>query len=199
MWPFSSRSSQHGTIAPEPTGLPDFKNFEKADTALKVWLPQILVDWVNWLSKARDASRPDIIRALLFEHLYGRVAYESLAKYAANKRSEAELATARKNVNPIFFSSAFAPSNPDSGVQFSAARYTQVDLEHIGKSVADIDVKLPRQLKIDLESIAVKHRLSASSYVRKMLVLQLLGESVHTAWQDAVGVISKDVLTIEKG
>lgn len=199
MWPFSSRGSQYGTIAPEPKGLPDFKDFEEAHSSLKVWLPQILVDRVNWLSKERDVSRPDVIRALLVENLYGRVAYEALAKYAAQKRAEAEMAFARRNLPITGRQYDFAAALPGGDIQRSTSRATQIDLEYIGKSVDDIDVKLPRQLKIDLQSIALKHRLSASSYVRKMLVLQLLGESVHTRWQDAVGAISKDVLTIENG
>lgn len=199
MWPFSSRGSQYGTIAPEPKDLPNFKDFEKTDAALKVWLPQILVDRVNWLSKERDVSRPDIIRALLFEHLYGRVAYEALAKFAVEKRTEASLALARRTLPVTGLQSDIAAPFHGRDIMQSTRRETQIDLEHIGKSVDDIDVKLPRQLKIDLEAIARKHSLSASSYVRKMLVLQLLGEPVHTTWQDAVGAISKDVLTIEKG
>lgn len=199
MWPFSSRGSQYGTIAPEPKGLPDFKDFEEAHSSLKVWLPQILVDRVNWLSKERDVSRPDVIRALLFEHLYGRVAYEALAKYAAQKRAEAEVALARRNLPVTSQPSDIAAAFHGGDIIRSPRRETRIDLEHIGKSVGDIDVMLPFQLKIDLAAIALKHRLTASSYVRKMLVLQLLGESVHTAWQDAVGAISKDVLMIENG
>jgi len=199
MWPFSSRVSQGSTIAPHPQDLPNFKDFEKSDAAFKVWLPQVLSDRVNWLSKVRDVSRPDVIRALLFEHLYGRVAYEAFVKYAAQKRAEVELKLAREGL--------LASSEPDnstrdfhsSNIKQSTSRYTQVDLQHLGKSVDDIDLSLPWQLKFDLEAIAQMHRLSASGYVRKMLVLQLLGERVHKTWQDAVGAISKEVLAIEKG
>ena len=199
MWPFSSRVSQGSTIAPHPQDLPNFKDFEKSDAALKVWLPQVLSDRVNWLSKARDVSRPDVIRALLFEHLYGRVAYEAFVKYANQKRAEVEHKLARERL--------LASSEPDnlargfygSNIKLSTSRYTQVDLQHLGKSVDDIDVSLPWQLKFDLEAVAQMHRLSASGYVRKMLVLQLLGECVHKTWQDAVGAISKEVLAIEKG
>lgn len=198
MWPFSSRGSQSGTIAPEPKDLPDFRNFEKDDVAVKVWLPQILVDRVNWMSKAKNVSRPDVIRTLLFEHLYGRVAYEALAEYATRKRADATLALARRNLTDAGRTPDIAASQHDGNVLFSTRRGTQIDLAYIGKSVDDIEVKLPRHLKIDLETIARKHHLSASSYVRKMLVLQLLGESVHTAWQTAVGAIAKDILEIEK-
>ena len=198
MWPFSSRSSQYGTIAPQPQDLPNFKDFEKTDALLKVWLPQVLSDRVNWLSKARDVSRPDVIRALLFEHLYGRVAYEAFVNYAARNRAEVELKLARQKLSVTGGPDDLAPGFHSGDVKLSASRYTQIDLEHLGKSVDDIDVSLPWQLKFDLEAVAQMHRLSASGYVRKMLVLQLLGERVHRTWQDAVGAISKEVLAIEK-
>lgn len=198
MWPFSSRGSQYGTIAPQPQDLPNFKDFEKTDASLKVWLPQVLSDRVNWLSKARDVSRPDVIRALLFEHLYGRVAYEAFVKYAAQKRAEVELKLARQNLSATDGPYDLVRGFKSVEVLFSTSRNTQIDLQHLGKSVDDIHVSLPLQLKLDLEAIGHMHRLSASGYVRKMLVLQLLGERVHRTWQDAVGAISKDVLTIEK-
>ena len=198
MWPFSSRGSQYGTIAPEPKDLPNFKDFEKSEANLKIWLPQILIDRVNWLSKDRDVSRPDVIRGLLFEHLYGRVAYEALVKSVAKERAERELYLARSNfkLSDRLLNREVESSGGD--VKFSTARATPIDLEHIGKSVDDIDVSLPRQLKTDLASLSLKHHLSPSSYVRKMLVQQLLGEQVHTTWQHAVGTISKEVLEIEK-
>lgn len=186
MWPFSSRGSQSRTIAPAPKDLPDFRNFEKDDASIKVWLPQILVDRVNWMSKEKDVSRPDVIRALLFEHLYGRVAYEALTKYSRQKDADAILAYARLY------------GRPPSEIICSPRRGTKYDLEHIGKSVDDIEVKIPRELKIDLDTLACTYNLSASSYVRKMLVLQLLGEPLHKRWQDAVGPITSDILAIEK-
>jgi hypothetical protein len=198
MWPFSSQSSQYGTIAPEPKGLPDFRKFEKSDASIKIWLPQILIERVGWLSKANAVSRPDVIRALLFEHLYGRVAYDALQTYATQKRTDAALALSRQQLADSSRSPSIAAAFHGSDILKSTSRATRIDLEHIGKSVDDIEVKLPRQLKEDLEGVAWKHSLSASSYARKMLVLQLLGEIVHTTWQEAVGAISKDILVIEQ-
>lgn len=197
MWPFSSRSSQYGIVAPTPKDLPNCLEFEQNDRKIKVWLPQILVDRINWLSKTRDASRPDVIRALLFEHLYGRVAYEELVKYAADKRANAALTLARQAQSGNC-STAINGTPQTADILKSADRSTQVDLEWIGKSIDDIEVKLPRRMQVDLGEIASKHHLTASSYVRKMLVMQLLGEPTHTSWQKAVGAISKDVLQIEK-
>lgn len=197
MWPFSSRSSQHGTVAPTPKDLPDCSEFEQNDKKLKVWLPQVLVDRVNWLSKTRDASRPDVIRALLFEHLYGRVAYEALVRYVADKRTEAALTLARQ-AQSASWSTILDGASSSGDILRSTSRSTQVDLEWLGKSIDDLDVKLPRRMKVDLEDVASKHHLTSSSYIRKMLVLQLLGEPIHTSWQKAVGAISRDVLQIEK-
>lgn len=197
MWPFSSRSSQDGTIAPTPRDLPDSGEFEQNDTEVKVWLPQLLLDRVNWLSKTRDASRPDVIRALLFEHLYGRVAYEALVRYAADKRAEAVLTLARQTQLATWSTTVKGTPSSDD-IRMSKTRSTEVDLKWLGKSIDDLEVKLPSRMKVDLEEVAARYHLTASSYVRKMLVLQLLGEPVHTAWQKAVGVISKDVLQIEK-
>lgn len=197
MWPFSSRSSQHGTIAPAPKDLPDCSEFEQNDRKVKVWLPQVLVDRVNWLSKTRDASRPDVIRALLFEHLYGRVAYEALVRSVADKRTEAALTLARQTQSASW-STTLESARYSDDVRWSTRRSTQVDLEWIGKSIDDIDVTLPSRMKVDLEGVAAIHHLTASSYVRKMLVLQLLGEPIHTSWQKAVGAVSRDVLQIEE-
>ena len=197
MWPFSSRSSRHGTTAPLPNDLPNCSEFEQNDRKVKVWLPQVLVDRVNWLSKTRDASRPDVIRALLFEHLYGRVAFEALDRYVADKRTEAALTHARRTQSASW-STTLEGASFSEDIRFSTSRSTQVDLEWLGKSVDDIEVKLPSRMKVDLEEVAARHRLTASSYVRKMLVLQLLGELIHTSWQKAVGEISGDVLQIEK-
>jgi hypothetical protein len=154
MWPFSSRGSQSGTIAPAPKDLPDFRNFEKDDVSLKIWLPQILVDRVNWMSKAKDVSRPDVIRALLFEHLYGHVAYEALRKYAIQKKIDDGLAYARQNLTSPGNASHFNAALYGNNIIESPARGTAIDLEYLGKSVDDIEVKMPRQLKIDLGTLA---------------------------------------------
>jgi len=197
MWPFSSRSSQHRAMAPTPKDLPDCSEFEQNDNKIKVWLPQVLVDRVNWLSKTRDASRPDVIRALLFEHLYGRVAYEAIVKYVADERTEAALTLARR-MQCASWSSAVEGTSKSGDIRKSTTRSTQVDLEWLGKSIDDLEVKLPSRMKMDLDKVSAVHNLTASSYVRKMLVLQLLGEITHSSWQKAVGAISRDVLLIEK-
>jgi len=50
----------------------------------------------------------------------------------------------------------------------------------------------------DLKRVAKLHGLTPSHYMRKMLVMQLLGEQVHTEWQKAIGKISADTIRLER-
>jgi hypothetical protein len=57
---------------------------------------------------------------------------------------------------------------------------------------------LPNRMKADLIAIAEKHNLDPSSYVRKLLVLELLGEKLHSDWQLAVGKVTQEVKNLER-
>lgn len=177
MWPFATRGSRISVMAPEPQNVPLLEEFESNNAVLKIWLPERLSERVSWLSIHAETSKPDVLRALIYEHVYGRIAYEML-----------KVAVAKRRTIPA----------EDTGVRFSRERSTSVDLEHIGKSVDDFKLHLPERLKADLALIANQHGLTTSSYARKLLVQQLLGERVHTNWQTAVGSISPDVARLER-
>lgn len=188
MWPYSTRSSQYGVIAPKPQDWPDFDAFERSDAPLKVWLPQILIDRINWVSKQREVSRPDIVRALAFENVYGRVAYEALIAHVAAKKNSHSLPNTSGSIDQLLHRT----------IRHSRDRTTRHDLEHIGKSDEDLTITLPKRLKADLTQLADLHKLTPSSYVRKLLVLHLLGEQVHSQWQKALGKLPDDLKTLEK-
>ena len=187
MWPYSTRSSQYGVIAPKPKDWPDFDAFEKSDSSLKVWLPQILIDRINWVSKQREVSRPDIVRALAFENVYGRVAYEALIAHVAAKKNPHSIPNASGSIDQLLH----------GNIRPSRQRTTQQDLEHLGKSDEDLTITLPKKLKDDITQLAKLHKLTASSYVRKLLVLHLLGELVHSQWQKALGNFPADLDDLE--
>lgn len=197
MWPFSKRSSQLHLIAPTPREQPVFSEFEVSDVSLKIWLPQVLVDRVNWVSRETGASRPDVIRALLFEHLYGRVAYLGLVQYQQEKEQAEHRRKALPATNNGHRLDCLVAGGESSDIIPSRSRDTSVDLAMLGKSDADLTITLPRRLKQDLATLAAQHKLMPSSYVRKMLVLLLMGEPMHTQWQQAIGKISADVARIE--
>jgi hypothetical protein len=175
-------------IAPKPQDWPDFDDFERSDAPLKVWLPQILIDRINWVSKQREVSRPDIVRALAFENVYGRVAYEALIAHVAAKKNSHSLPNTSGSIDQLLHRT----------IRHSRDRTTRHDLEHIGKSDEDLTITLPKRLKADLTQLADLHKLTPSSYVRKLLVLHLLGEQVHSQWQKALGKIPDDLKTLEK-
>jgi len=170
-----------------PKDWPDFDAFEKSDASLKVWLPQILIDRINWVSKQREVSRPDIVRALAFENVYGRVAYDALIAHV----------TAKKNPSTLPSTSGAIDQLLHADIRRSRQRTTQKDLEHLGKSDEDITITLPKKLKADLAQLAALHKLTPSSYVRKLLVLHLLGEHVHSQWQKALGNLPADLGVLE--
>ena len=200
MWPFASRGSRGAAVAPTPSDLPKFSQYELNDASIKVWLPQLLSERLDWISKRKDASRPDVIRALLFEHLYGRIAYLALLEFEANRRAERLLADARgtaRHSDGVGRETATSVTN-DPAVMFSRSRTSQLDAEIIGKPTDNLRLELPGRLKEDLARVARVHGLTPSSYVRKALVQELCGEDVHTRWQYAIGRVGRDVERLER-
>ena len=174
-------------IAPKPQDWPNFDNFERSDASLKVWLPQILIDRINWISKTREISRPDIVRALAFENVYGRVAYEAFIAHATEKKNPQSLPSSSESIDQML--------HPN--IRRSRSITTEQDLEHLGKSDEDLTITLPKKLKADLTQLADLHKLTPSSYVRKLLVLHLLGEQIHSQWQKALGNLPADLRILE--
>lgn len=197
MWPFPSRSSRANVIAPHPSGLPDFKEYVESKAKLKVWLPQVLVDRINWLSKHEEASRPDVIRALLFQHIYGHIAFLALMDFKKERDFPKSWQGITSTTDDHPRVDALLHSQPSDIIR-SRARSTSIDLEMLGKSDEDITLTLPQRLKDDLSTVAQLHRLTPSSYIRKMLVQMLMGEEAHAQWQREIGKISQDVEKLEQ-
>lgn len=197
MWPFSSRGNRQKTTSPHPVDLPPFEQFEVDNAVLKLWLPEILSDRVNWLGIKLQVSRPDALRALLFEQVYGRVAYEGLRAYGEEKLAKA---SRRPRSDPFKGEASHTaiPKESPWEITRSVSRDTYIDLEYLGKSTDDFKLHLPALLKSDLTLIARQYGLTPSSYARKLLVQKLLGERLHTDWQKALGKISPDVESLER-
>ena len=198
MWPFTSRSNRAGTIAPEPTDFPDFKEFRESHAKLKVWLPKNLDERLGWLSVRREVSKPDVARALLFEHLYGKLAYEELLRYPSEMKMTAVVEQAKANALLAGRIDIALHGVRTEEVQYSARDVTGIDVEHIGRSDWDFTFTMPAILLKDLKRVADMHVLTPSHYMRKMLVMQLLGERIHTQWQKAIGKIPAAIIEAER-
>lgn len=206
-WPFKKQGSQARTRSPLPADLPGKEDFKKNDAAIKVWLPERLVDRLNWLSVQADLSRPDVIRALVFRHLYGEVGSQAVRSVRADASRDvvtAAITRRRRDVTPAMF------PQPDERIRFSAARSPidgdiklsrtrefHVDESFIGASEDNLRLTLPQRMKEDIEKLARAEGLSPSECVRKLLVLALLGAVTHANWQAALGPISPDVYDLE--
>lgn len=163
-----------------------------------MWLPQILDERLGWLSIRRDASKPDVARALLFEHLYGKLAYEALLRYHSEEKIAAVVEQAKTNTQDTRRIDIALHGMRSEEIRYSARDVTLIDLEHIGRSDWDFTFAMPKLMLEDLKHVAKLHGLTPSHYMRKMLVMQLLGERVHTEWQTAISKISADIIQMER-
>jgi hypothetical protein len=91
MWPYATRGSRFlGDAADRhPSGL-NAGDFAQNDAVIKLWLPEQLLAAIDVLCDAHDASRPDVLRWILFEHAYGRTEFAHLCRRAEAGRQTAE-------------------------------------------------------------------------------------------------------------
>jgi predicted DNA-binding protein len=180
MWPFAARGARADTALPDIDDMPALEAFVENDTIIKVWLPTKLSERIDWLSVQLGASRPDVLRGLLFEHVYGRVALRQLEEFAR-----------RKSETPaIWFSKRVLDSPADE-------KPRQVNLAMLGKATDDFKLHLPARLKTDLADLSKFHGITVSHYIRKALVLVLMGERFHSEWQLALGKLEEVGSTIQ--
>jgi len=83
MWPYASRGSRFlGDAADRHPSRLNSEDFAHNDGVIKLWLPERLLAAIDVLCDAHDASRPDVLRWLLFEHACGRTELAHLRRRA---------------------------------------------------------------------------------------------------------------------
>ena len=195
-WPFAKRGSriEQAVMIEPPVDLPkDLAVFRENDACIKIWLPEKLSLAIQVLSDSHEMSRPDVLRSLFFEHVYGRPALEQLKAW---KRKVDEEERRRREGE-----AKRREATHDSGVSFSLKRgpaERTITAQLLGKSVEDFKLWLPGPLKTELEKLAALEGLGLSDYLRKTLVRVLLGESFHHQWRAAVGKLPEEVKRFEQ-
>ena len=169
-WPYQSRGTtqktQENASLVAPPSL-DFTLFASNDAFIKVWLPERIENVLDKLSADQKASRPDVLRAILFQHVYGVLAYEQFLEWKRLKDEREQ----------CFYQSAV----PDPGpALFSRSRSS---MEVLGKSTSNLKFWLPVALKEDLLGVAASNGLGVSDYVRLTLARVLLGEKFVAGWR----------------
>lgn len=181
-WPFAKRGAtlkSKTSYSEMPSVYIDFSQYSTNDAYIKVWLPERLILVLNGLSASYGSSRPDVIKTLLFRHVFGIATFESFISWKSAKDQEA--AASRKSDGPVKLS----PQRSQS-------------IEYIGKSTENLKVWLPAKLKSDLMEQATVHSLGVSDYVRMILVKALLGERFYNSWQSYIGAVPAEVMVDER-
>lgn len=156
----------------------NYATFADNDVAVKVWLPQKLVVALDLISAEVDNSRPDVLRAVLFEHVHGKAELARMSDWQRRR-----------------------PPAVDSGIKFSARRREEdpaAGLRILGKAVEDLKLWMPTPLRASLVDLASAEAMGLSDYVRKVLVYRLLGESFHQKWQSAIGRVPIEYREMER-
>ena len=172
-WPYQSRGAtqqaQENASLVAPPSM-DFNLFSSNDAFIKVWLPERIENVLDKLSTDHKVSRPDAIRAILFQHVYGVLMYEQFLEWK-RKKDEA---------SQCYYQSPV----PDAGAAlFSRSRSS---MEILGKSTTNLKLWLPARLKEDLLGVATQNSLGVSDYVRWTLARVLLGEKFVADWRRAI-------------
>jgi hypothetical protein len=157
----------------------DYAQFEKNDAWIKIWLPPKLIQALDLLSAAHDSSRPDVLRGLLFEHVYGRQELEGLIAWKRRRDGD----------------DGRMLREPGQEYEFAPPRIASIDM--FGKATEDIKLWLPKRLKDDITALANNAGMGISDYIRKTLVRILLGEKTHQQWQAAIGNVPADIRRAE--
>ena len=169
MWPYSTSSSRVLGIADPPKIHINLEDFAHSDTTLDTTLSDDIWKMVEWLSASTDSTSTDVVRGLLFQALYGRVAYEQLLKHVKKLTAEDD-------------GSVFAAQGD---IIKSVDRATQADLRFVGKATVNRKIKIPKRMLFDLDRQAAKANITLTTYVRGLLFKTLHGEVNYSQWQSA--------------
>lgn len=166
-------------------------DFATSDKVLEATLTPDIWEMIEWLSESTDTSFIDVVRGLLFQALYGRVAYEQLLDHVRNQsceddvRDTLDISTICKSPERREQSDIEATWAAENQIKKSPERGTPADLKYVGKSNVNRKLKVPYRMWFDLDRQAAKADMSLTTYVRGLLFKTLQGEVNYTQWQFA--------------
>ena len=154
--PFKIQTQQH--IVPSNR---NFDQLRDCDVALKFWLPEYVERMIDRMCSFQDTSASDLIRQILFIHLYGRYDLFGLIErqdqtYNLKTREKVMFSLCRRELSP----------------EEEAAK----DLELLkARNIADIKVWVPAKMKDDIKQLAQMAGRKPSVYVREVIITHLFG------------------------
>jgi predicted DNA-binding protein len=175
MWPFSKRRprGERDELPKQPEPAFDYTGFGINDVSIKLWLPEKMTAALDRLSVEHEVSRPDILRWMFFEHVYGRDVFAGLLEH-----TRLEVPKYSRKVGSEF--------------QRTVPTARSIDLEYLGKSTEDFKLWLPTRLKAALQELADNYQRPLSDYLRSVLARHLFGEKFYLEWQQALAEINRE-------
>lgn len=160
----------------EVRAMPNAQGLLNTDAAVNFWLPDSVLNAADALGKELELTRSDVIRNILFLHLYGRVFYEDCLSQENWKTRWRE---AGHFDDAIMFSRS-TPLKTDIGSDGQpkspkpAPRTAYIAT--YGKSVKSIKVWLPSVMREHLEQINEPENNNLAETLRGVLTTDLLGQ-----------------------
>jgi predicted DNA-binding protein len=134
----------------------NYSEMRQNDSTLKVWLPEAVEMHLDELTTYLQTSVSDLLRQILFQHLYGR--YDLIGLVERQK---------------------FNPEEPYPGIRFSCAPCPPGTLSTspppAPKKAVGVKVFIPERMRKDLDNLAGSKHKTISEYVREVLFNHLYG------------------------
>ena len=135
----------------------NYEELNECNVALKFWLPETVENKIDEMCSFQDTSASDLIRQILFIHLYGRYDLFGLI--------ERQIETFDLNNSHPQYSVKVVMDISDN--------YSNP--EPVEKSIADFKVWIPAKMKADIIFLAQKSGKKPSSYIREVIITHLFG------------------------
>lgn len=186
MWPFSNRGPRLDVEEALLKHTPDFDftPFERNDASIKLWMPEKIVTSIDVLSLKHKVSRPDTLRWIFFEHVYGRELFAGLCAHAESL----------KVIESIQLRYSLKQDDDDIPKflrKESEETPRAVNQRFLGKATEDVKLWLPKPLKESLQQLADRKDDALSDYLRAVLTRHLFGEQFYAEWQQALSDINR--------
>ena len=152
----------------------EYTDMRQCNITLKVWLPESVEAQLGELTSYLNTSLSDLIRQILFQHLYGR--YDLIGLVERQKfdpeQPDKPYSGARFSLGPASTKSSALPEKP---VQPPPP-----------KKIAGVKVFIPERMRKDLEILAGAKYQNISEYVRLVILNHLFGAFHSTGIQATV-------------
>jgi predicted DNA-binding protein len=155
----------YGRLNMSPNALDsDWSNYNIDDTALKIWIPEVLDECLDRLVSRFEQTKSDLARNALMIHVHGRGTFEYLVEnklWRLRRRQQVE-------DNRKFSLQTTLKLRDSPRTSFIRA---------FGKNTKDLKVWLPRSLESSIAALAIDAGLTASEYSRRALTAYYLGRT----------------------